>query len=206
MLRPRHWPAPPRVALDPTYELSLRVGLRRRDRAALEAVFRLYWPSLLSQARAVLPTELDPEDAAAEVLLYLVRWAGSFDPQRAIYPWLARICLHVCARRHRLRPRARRAPAPVGADGNAEALGAPEAPSGDVDRVLARALGRLTARLRQVIALRYLFGLTTTEISELLDLDAAAVTKALYRALHALRTGPEAHELRGWLEHWGNSA
>lgn len=199
MLTSRRWLLPSRVQLEPAHEVSLRIGLKRLDRDALEAVFRLYWPSLLAQARVILPADLDPEDAAGDVMLYVVRWGGSFDTSLAIYPWLANICYRVCSRRSRRRVRAQRAEAPVAIRDATSAAPAPE-----LDDVLARALDRLTSRCREAVALRYLFGLSPQEIAELLGLDLSAVSKALVRGLRALRTGPDASALREWLDAWGN--
>jgi RNA polymerase sigma-70 factor, ECF subfamily len=204
MLNPRHRPPPTRADLEPARELALRIGLRQRDRAALEAVFRLYWPRLLAQARLLLPHDMDPEDAAAQVMLHLVRWAGSFDTNRAIYPWLARICLKVCGRRRRWHDRADMLER-AHADTHGRRLAtAEEEPATERDLRVARALDRLPGRCREVIALRYMFGLQTGEIGELLSLDPDSVTRTLYRGLDALRTGPDADVLKEWIDTWGN--
>jgi RNA polymerase sigma-70 factor (ECF subfamily) len=203
MADPRRTPSPAPDELEPAHELSLRVGLQRRDRAALEAVFRLYWPRLLAHARVILPHDLDPDDAAAEVMLHVVRWAGSFDTRQAIYPWLARICLRVCARRRAWFDRAA-ALERIYADTRGRAVAAEaDEPIAERDGTVARALARLPTRIREAVGLRYLFGLEPSVIAQLMNLSARSVSQTLWRGMHALRTGPDAGALREWLDTWG---
>jgi RNA polymerase sigma-70 factor (ECF subfamily) len=63
-------------------------------------------------------------------------------------------------------------------------------------RTLAGAVGRLTDRQQQVVALRYLQGRSVTETAHTLGLDEGAVKAAAYRARQALAGDPRVAELR----------
>lgn len=183
-------------------------GLFRRRPSActhevLRDLFDRYWATLYRQARLLLPPQEDPEDAAADVWLQVVREAHTYDPGRSPLPWLSSICTHACLDRRRTRRRhwvARRAPsgmaeAPAGRATSAEAA----AHATELRRALNRALDRLRRGQREVVVMRFLFGLSIAEIAALNDTNVKSESKRLVRGLQRLRESPEAPALRALL-------
>lgn len=169
----------------------------------LRALFDRYWSTLYRQARLLLPPQEDPEDAAGDVWLQVVRECASYDPTKPALPWLATICTRVCLDRRRTRGRhwvARKAPA-----GLADARAASEAKADatvlaeERRRALNRAVDRLPRLRREVVVLRFFFGLSITEIAVLKHKKVETATKALIRGLGQLRESPEAPALRALL-------
>jgi RNA polymerase sigma-70 factor (ECF subfamily) len=186
---------------------------RRRASACTEAVLRdlfaRYWGTLYRQARLLLSPQRDPEDAAADVWLQVVREAKNYDPTRAALPWLARICTRVCLDRRRTRRRHWIAQetllevhdAPAGDATTAQAT----AHAGELRKALHRAVDRLAWRQREVVVMRFFFGLSIGEIAALKGMKVTTATKALVRGLRRLRVSPEAPSLRALLGTTGGS-
>ncbi|HEX4678579.1 MAG TPA: sigma-70 family RNA polymerase sigma factor [Gaiellaceae bacterium] len=129
----------------------------------------------------------DAEDVTGEVLENALRYRASFDPARgAPDTWLLGIARRCVS--HHLSSRVTLAESPeIAAAGNLEA----EA----VERIaLESALGRLSERDRDLLALRYGADLKERRIAEILELSTGAVEVALHRARNRLRAEIEAQE------------
>ena len=178
-------------------EAAVRGRIPQRDRAAWDWVYQTYGAALERQARLLSPSSSDAADAVSDTFVVAFDRAARYDPRRSPWPWLARICVRVClkARRHR-RVRAAvtledaTAAAPRGS-GAANGFGARAA--------IHRALGQLARRRREVLALRFLFGVSVPEIAELLGVRPGAVERAIGRGLDDLRRCGDAPELRRWM-------
>jgi len=143
----------------------------------------------LREARRILPSERDAEDAVQEAFIRAWRHRSACrTPQRPL-PWLLQI-----TRREALRIHRRARPAGELENGQAEAV----ADKGGWDeqaliRVdLGRALDGLSPDDRRLLELRYGEDLTQPRVAEILDLPEGTVKVRLSR----LRT-----RLRGALEH-----
>ena len=167
--------------------------IRCRDPAAWERLFHLYWTQLYRQARLLLPGSLDPENAVGEVWLRAFGAARKYDASRSPYPWLARICANVCLNtRHRPRERGvvREVAAPAAVHPEAYAA---------AREALRFALAGISRHQREVVALRFLFNVSVTEIAELLRIRRNSVEQTLLRGLECLRRGRSADELGQWM-------
>jgi RNA polymerase sigma-70 factor, ECF subfamily len=121
----------------------------------------------------------DAEDATSDTFERALRYRSSFDPTRGNpTAWLIGI--------------ARRAVDDILAQRTTVAADPPE--QADVERDsalkldLARALGRLDVRDRELVSLRYGADLTARQIGEQLEMRTNAVEVALHRALGRLRS------------------
>jgi RNA polymerase sigma-70 factor (ECF subfamily) len=126
----------------------------------------------------------DAEDVTSEVFERALRYRGSYDPAKAEpISWLLGIAQR-CANAA-LTTRAAAAPTPEHVDSVAHGNVAEEA----LLRVeLGEAIGRLSARDQELVALRFGADLTARQIAAVLELKTNAVEVALHRALDRLRS------------------
>lgn len=174
--------------------LAWRQAIRQRDPAAWRELAAMYSCNLNRRARLILPPGLDPEDAAAEVWVRAYRMAESYDASRPPFPWLAKICVNVCLNKLR-RPRL------LFFRGNLDRVARAERPAEleGASAVIREALSELSPRLREVLALRYLFEIAPSEIGIVLGIRKESVEIYIVRGLAALRVGKCAEALRAFV-------
>ena len=145
-------------------------------------------PELVLLCRRILGPGGDAEDAAHETILKAWSALDRFDPNRAVWPWLATIARRTCIDQQRRRATAR-AHTP---------LSAPE-PSGPEELVVAGAHGPLvrdalqglSTPAREVLYLRDVQGWDYARIGAHQRRSARAVRMAVSRARHDLRARVE---------------
>jgi RNA polymerase sigma-70 factor (ECF subfamily) len=164
-------------------EAAFREAVRRRDPAAWARLEREHGATLYRLAARILPESQDPENAVGEVWLKALSRAHRYDPERSPFPWLARICSHVCLtqgwRSRFLRRWMARHPAERPERGGAETSHARES--------LREALQSLPSREREIVTLRFLFEVSPGEIARLLGVERGTVDRTLFRGLERLR-------------------
>jgi RNA polymerase sigma-70 factor (ECF subfamily) len=153
--------------------------------AAMEELFRRFWPGAHRAAWLVVHDAAAAEDVAQEAFLAAVRSLHRFDRRRPFGPWLHRIVVNRAIDYARA-PEVRRE---VCAEALGEAVaasgsgpGPADAPSGEV----LAALARLAPDQRAVIVMRHLLGYTPGEIARALGLPRGTVNSRLRRGLDAL--------------------
>ena len=130
-------------------------------------------------------TEID--DLAQEVFLKVHRGLPYFRGEARLSTWIYRIVANVCAQA-RGRPR-REVPLDAGPDRPAIDPGAADAAFGDLelrDR-LEKAIARLPANYRLLVAAHYLNGVQYEDLAEALALPLGTVKTQLHRAKQQLR-------------------
>jgi RNA polymerase sigma-70 factor, ECF subfamily len=125
----------------------------------------------------------DAEDITSATIERALRYRPSYDPRRGSpVAWLLGIARNCIADRHHEQL--------TGSDEELDELEAPEGSLDHVDRLAVQAaVGKLSPRDRELIALRYGADLSARQIGAELGLRANAVEVALHRAhtrLHAL--------------------
>jgi RNA polymerase sigma-70 factor (ECF subfamily) len=184
--RPRAWAvidgaaAPPAEPDDWTLLATCRT-----DRGALELLYRRHRDYVFRVACGLLGDRVRAEDAMQEVYARIAGKRSWFVPRAQFRTWLYRVTLNVTREDRRA---SARFPAPP--DGH-DAID--EHPRGAAERdtvltELQRALGELPARQREVVVLRYLEGLSTTETAAVLGCREGTVKAHLHRAALALET------------------
>jgi RNA polymerase sigma-70 factor (ECF subfamily) len=179
-------------------ERALVERMRRGDEMACELVVRRFAPRLLAVARRILGSEDEAHDALQEAFLSAFRGIDSFTGDSRLSTWLHRIVVNAALMR--LRSRKRRAEdsiedlLPRFAD-DGHWLEAPSSWRSDelLERhetraTVRRCIERLPARHREVLVLRDIEELDTSEVAETLGITANAVKVRLHRARQALRT------------------
>jgi len=178
---------------------------RADDAYGFEAFFRAVFPKAVAVARRVTGEHAAAEDAAIEALAKAhVRWQR-IGPAPWREGWVLRVAVNEAIRR------LPRATAGVGGDvasdnawtgweqsiGGGGVVGHAVAgqravwsdPADEIAlrQALTAALQRLPRRQREVVVLRYLIGLSETQVAEMLDISHGAVKTHLRRAIAGLR-------------------
>jgi RNA polymerase sigma-70 factor (ECF subfamily) len=164
------------------------VRAAQADPAAFAVLYRRYLDRVYSYAFYQLGDHHDAEDATERTFLAALAALPSFRDEGASFrAWLFRIAHNTVANARRTRHRRRTEPLPDGFDR--------PAPDADPARLVARAeelrrvlaaLAELPEERRQVVVLRFVDGLTSGEIGEVLGRSPGAARVLLHRALRDL--------------------
>jgi RNA polymerase sigma-70 factor, ECF subfamily len=150
--------------------------------AAMEELFRRFWPGAHRAAWLVVHDAAAAEDVAQEAFLAAVRSLDRFDRRRPFGPWLHRIVVNRAIDYARAREVRREVVCEPVAVADGVSVGPGTGPSRDV----VAALARLPVEQRAVIVLRHLLGYTPGEIARVLRLPRGTVNSRLRRGLDAL--------------------
>ena len=164
------------------------VRAAQADRAAFDVLYRRYLDRVYGYAFYQLGDHHDAEDATERVFLAALRALPGFRDEGATFrAWLFRIAHNTIlnARRSRLRRRTEPLPADLERTApNADPAGL-VAEAEDRRRVL-RAVAGLPDDRRQVVLLRFVDGLSSREIGQVMDRSEGAARVLLHRALRDL--------------------
>ncbi len=172
----------------PLEDAELVERARDGDVAAYEELVRRY-QHLAVRAAYVIVGRAEAEDATQEAFVKAYRALPRFRPGAPFRPWLLRIVTNEA--RNRVRSfRRREALALRAAAVSGDAAPSPEAVAQEVEarRELLSSVERLPHMDREVIAYRYLLGLSESETAEALEVPAGTVKSRLSRAMTRLRT------------------
>ncbi|MFQ3534238.1 MAG: RNA polymerase sigma factor [Aggregatilineales bacterium] len=181
---------------DPNEEARFQSLIERcltGDQAAYEELYNLVAADIYRLAYSLLLHPQDSEDVVQEVMVYVFRSLRHFDPKRGSFrTWLYTITVSRCrnARRRKWLPT-------VALSALLGIRGEPQAPSNQSPEVavawrdacesLARALSKLSPRLREALVLRYGQGLTYREMADILDCPQKTAESRVRLAHEALR-------------------
>lgn len=151
------------------------------EASGYEAFFRAVFARTVAVAGRVAPDRAAAEDAAIEALAKAhARWRRlAHEPWREA--WVFRVAVNEAIRRAPRVPPA--APADIG-----RAASSDHAENVVLRQTLAAALQLLSRRQCEVVVLRYLVGLSETQVAEALDISHGSVKTHLRRALARLRS------------------
>jgi RNA polymerase sigma factor (sigma-70 family) len=152
---------------------------------AVEALVEMFWMDAKRIALAVTADSSAAEDVAQESLLAAIRGLSDFDRRRPFRPWLYRITTNKAI--DWVRARERRGETELSQRIATAHETTPAPPAGLSDEALL-ALLEIEPRARAAIVLRYLIGLNSGEIGEVLELSDGTVRSLIHRALERLRS------------------
>jgi RNA polymerase sigma-70 factor (ECF subfamily) len=177
---------------DPDLDI-VRLARRRSTRnVAMGVLYERFSERVYNVALRIVHRPEDASDVLQDVFVLLFRKIHRFRAKAVFASWVYRITVNVSLD---LLRRRRRAPRPTVSravlDGPQETsdLTQPErrATLHDLEDHVQLALGELSDRLRIVVVLRYLEGLSYADIAEILDCSIGTVKSRLNRAHTALR-------------------
>ena len=187
--------ARPRGAGDPDLPA---VRAAQADRAAFATLYRRYLDPVYGYAFYILGDHHDAEDVTERSFLAAMAGLHGFrDTGSSFRSWLFRIAHNQLVNALRARSRQRTDPLDDGAAISAANDPARLANQADDARRLRTAVGRLAPDRRQVVVLRFVDGLSTREIAEVLDRSPGAVRVLQHRALRELAALLEEHPTPG---------
>jgi RNA polymerase sigma-70 factor (ECF subfamily) len=164
------------------------VAAARAERAAFATLYRRYLDRVYGYCFYQLGDHHDAEDATERTFMAALRGLDRFEDRGSTFrAWLFRIARNTVANAHRSRRRRRTEPLPDSFERSA-----PNAdPAGlvalaDELHAVRHAIAEMPDDRRQVIVLRFVDGLSTAEVAEVLDRSPGAVRVLLHRALRDL--------------------
>jgi RNA polymerase sigma-70 factor, ECF subfamily len=186
MTDPRPLPSAARPEGDPDLDAVLAA---QADRAGFDVLYRRYLDRVYGYAFYQLGDHHDAEDATERTFLAALRALPTFVDEGATFrAWLFRIAHNTIAnaRRSRFRRRTERLP-----DGLQERPAPNADPAGLVleaeeSRRVLQAVAELPDERRQVVLLRFVDGLSSREIGQVMDRSEGAARVLLHRALRDL--------------------
>jgi|WetSurMetagenome_2_1015567.scaffolds.fasta_scaffold30639_5 RNA polymerase sigma-70 factor, ECF subfamily len=174
------------IAGAPARDLQIAAAARRGETAAFRELYDAYRDRIWSLVLYSVGDPLQAQDVLQTIFLKAYRGLPGFRGESGLFTWLYRIARNEC------RNSLRRRPAPhmsldaiLGSRDEIEPAGAADA--AETSRLLLRdAVSRLPAKMREVLVLRYVEGLSYDEISRTLGCAPGTVASRLNRALAEL--------------------
>lgn len=158
------------------------------DNAAFEGLVRLYQDRVYSLCRHLLGNAHEAEDAAQDSFIKAYRHLRHFTPNASFYTWLYRITVNTC-HDYRKRPffASLFSRSAEGEDFLAWEMPDELSPerlyeSKEMGQALQHALQKLSLKLKTVLVLKEMEGLSYEEIAEVLDISLGTVKSRLSRA------------------------
>jgi len=159
-------------------------------------LYERYRERVFNVALRIVGTSEEASDVLQDVFVLLFRKVHRFRARAVFASWVYRITVNVSLDQLRRR---RRGPMPVGSSGVLDGprelpgLTVPErgAAQHDLERHVQVALAAMSSRLRIVVVLRYLEGLSYADIADVLSCSIGTVKSRLNRAHTALRRALE---------------
>lgn len=184
--------------VDKAEELSLIRRAQEGDRAAFDALVRIYDQNVLRLALQVIGSQEEARDLYQEAFLKVYRSIGQFRQEAKFSTWLYRVVMNVCLDHLRRQRSRKEVPVPQVAEGETEFLQTvqDERPTGDPERVrhsrevgdrIRLAIERLNPRERLVFELKHYQGLRLRAIGEICNTTEQTAKNCLSRATHKLR-------------------
>jgi len=178
-------------------ERELVDAARREDRGAFKALYERYRDRIYNLAFYSLGEELWAEDVLQIVFLKIYRGLPAFRYEASLSTWIYRIAVNECQNQLQRRG-AKHVPldAILGSDEEFDTAQLPDTEQLERERrqILRDAVMDLSPKLRGVVVLKYVEGLSYDEIARVLECAPGTVASRLNRTLAELET--RLHPLR----------
>ncbi|MBI5635290.1 MAG: sigma-70 family RNA polymerase sigma factor [Nitrospirae bacterium] len=172
---------------------DLIIAFQRGDRSAFEKIILEYQDRIYNLCLYMLGNKHDAEDAAQDTFIKAYQGLNDFKPEATLYTWLYRIAMNTCIdqkRRPFFESIFRRS-----VTGEEMVIDLPsESPSpekdyesGQIQVALQQALKKLSPKLRAVIVLKELEGLSYEEMATTLDVSIGTIKSRISRARDELK-------------------
>lgn len=170
---------------------SLIASIASGDAIKFETLMRRYNQRLYRVSRSIVNNDAEAEDVVQDTYVAVYRNLSQFERRAQFSTWITRIAVHhALARVKRLRPQSYGDMSQL-CEANTQRVESrsPEdhAASSELGVILKRAVERLPGRLRSAYVMRYVEGLSTSEVAECLRISLGNVKVRLHRARELLR-------------------
>jgi RNA polymerase sigma-70 factor (ECF subfamily) len=174
-------------------DLNLINRFKNSDASAFDEIIFKYQDKIYNLCRHILGNAHDAEDAAQDVFLKAYQHLNKFRPESSLHTWLYRIAVNTCID-YRRKPLFESL-FKNSKEGDVFVVDQPfDSPSPEklyeskeIGNAIQFALGRLSEKLRTVILLKEIEGLSYEEISEVLDVSIGTVKSRISRAREELK-------------------
>lgn len=170
-------------------ERATVIAVQQGDRDAFKALYERYRDRIYNIIFYSMGDELKAEDVLQIVFVKIYRGLPSFRFEASLATWIYRITVNECLNQQRGRG-AQHIPfeALLGSDEELDHGAAPDLQHAEGERreIVHRAVMDLSPKLRAVVALKYLEGLSYDEIASVLECSPGTVASRLNRALTQL--------------------
>lgn len=178
--------------MDTRSEAELLVAVRTGDTTATAALLERHAPAVLRFARALCANPIDAEDVAQEALIAAARALPGVQADAALTSWFYAITRSFCRRSHRRRKGQPAVMHPLDASNEPAELEGATGPEGvasgrELAAALQLAMRGLDPKMREVVLLRDVEGLSAPEVAAALNLELATVKTRLHRGRAAIR-------------------
>lgn len=167
----------------PTDESLVAQATKLKDTAAFAELVRRYEQKILLLQRRLTGERSLAEDLAQETFLRAWQKLHTFGGRGSFAGWLASLSYNVF-RAHWRKTRRQRNEVPLG-DMEFGAREIDQPGLADLDRLL----GMLNSEDQVIMTLSYAYGLTNTEVGEVLDMPAGTIKARIHRAKAKIREG-----------------
>ncbi len=188
-------PAASREATADTFPVDQRVALRDREPEALALFYDSYFDRVYGFVRRMVGSEHLAEDLTQDILMHVIEHLGSYDPDRALRPWVFTIATNKVrdfwrSRRHQ--DRQQEVSLELDETGGWARANTPRPEEGlasnERTAAIEAAIEDLPDSMRSTLVLRYYEGMSFEDIGKIIDRNETAVRKRYSRALDELRT------------------
>ncbi len=170
-------------------ERELILSAQRGDRSAFKTLYDRYRDRVYNLVYYSMGDELASEDILQIIFIKIYRGLPAFRFEASLATWIYRITLNECLNQQQRRG-AQYVPfeAILGSDDEFDTARTPDLQHADRERreIIHQAMMGLSPKLRSVVALKYLEGLSYEEIAAVLECAPGTVASRLSRALEQL--------------------
>jgi RNA polymerase sigma-70 factor (ECF subfamily) len=170
-------------------ERATVIAAQQGDRDAFKALYERYRDRVYNLIFYSMGDEITAEDVLQIVFVKIYRGLPNFRFEASLATWIYRIALNECLNQQRRRG-AQHIPfeALLGSDEELDSGAAADLQHAEGERreIVHRAVMELSPKLRAVVALKYLEGLSYEEIASVLECSPGTVASRLNRALSEL--------------------
>ena len=169
-------------------EQELIVNVRQGSHDAFRVLVQTYMKQAYDVAFSVLGNHDDADDVTQEAFVNVHRSLAKFRGDSEFSTWLFRIVTNCALNRLKQRKRKQRREVELAvADNEVVSLNAGIAGTEDTRLYVERALHELPTLQRAVVMLRHMNGLSTQQVSRILDCSEGTVKTHLHRGLKKMR-------------------
>ncbi len=176
-----------------TDDISLINKFKEGDKASFGDIVLKYQDRIYNLCRNILSSAHDAEDAAQDTFIKAYQNLNNFRPEASFYTWLYRIAVNTCLD-YRKRPffeslfrSSTEDEAPFREPASEEPSPEKLYETKQLGLVLRKSLAKLSPKLRVVIILKEIEGLSYEEIAEVLDVSIGTVKSRISRAREELK-------------------